>query len=155
MDIQQFHEIIDFAVKKEVEAVEFYNQLKSNAKFSAYKEMLQEFENMEKAHIVKLEQIRKNYPKISGNLRTKKKITVDLKISDNIEEVENPASYSDYILVAMKREEKALQLYSKLAEYYSDDSSELSEIFTVLANEEGQHKLKFEKIYDDTVLKEN
>jgi rubrerythrin len=47
----------------------------------------------------------------------------------------------------MKREEVAVKLYQDLAS--RSDNQESTKLFNLLAQEEAQHKLTFEKMYDD------
>jgi rubrerythrin len=49
------------------------------------------------------------------------------------------------LILAMKREDKAFELYSLLAEISEDD--DLSILFLGLAREEEQHKMKIEQTY--------
>ena len=59
--------------------------------------------------------------------------------------------YNEILLLAMKREEKALKLYNDfLAKADTDDSKKL---FKVLCQEEAKHKLALETLYDDYMAK--
>lgn len=150
MFMENFNVIINFAIEREKEAVAFYQDLQSKASFEAQKEMLKEFEDMEKGHIVILENIRtKSFEKIE------EKNVQDLHISDYMVEVEpsENMTYQDIIILAMKKEEAAKKLYIDLAEQYTN--SEYEKLFERLAAEEAEHKLKFEKLYDDEILKDN
>lgn len=153
MEITRFHEILDFAVEREKEAVQFYSDLRKKAKFTAHKEMLQELENMEKGHILTLEKMRAK----SGDNKVNKVVS-NLKIGDYLipeEEDMKPDSYPNILLIAIKREEKAHRLYINLSERMATEDPELSKLFAVLAAEEADHKLRFETLYDRDVLKEN
>ena len=151
MDEQKFNEVIDFAVAREEAAVAFYQSLQEQAQFQAQEDMLKEFEQMERGHI-----------EILNNIRQRQGITAedipevqDLMISDYLVEGEltDSLNYQDIIILAMKREEKSHNLYTHLAERVSD--GDLKNLFLKLASEEAKHKLHFEKVYDDDVLKEN
>ena len=48
MTTQEFNEILDFAVAREREAVQFYRDLQQEAKFQDHREMLKELEAMVK-----------------------------------------------------------------------------------------------------------
>ncbi len=61
--------------------------------------------------------------------------------------------YQDILAVAMKREERAHNLYSTLAS--NTDDAELKKVFEVLAQEEAGHKLALENEYDEHVLTDN
>jgi rubrerythrin len=50
-------------------------------------------------------------------------------------------------MLAMKREEKALQLYNDLLD--KADSEDNRTLFKVLCQEEAKHKLALESMYDD------
>ena len=63
-----------------------------------------------------------------------------------------PSSASALIL-AMKKEKAAFQLYTDLAAETEDP--EVKAIFEGLAQEEAKHKLRFEVEYDDMILTEN
>jgi rubrerythrin len=55
-------------------------------------------------------------------------------------------SYVDMLIVGMKKEETSRKLYSDLARL--TQKQELKEIFLKLAQEEAEHKLRFEIEYD-------
>ncbi|MCK5733915.1 MAG: rubrerythrin, partial [Candidatus Latescibacteria bacterium] len=62
-------------------------------------------------------------------------------------------SYQDALILAMKREEEAHQLYSDMGAWTNDP--ELEKMFAMLAQEEAKHKLRLETEYDEYVLAEN
>ena len=81
---------------------------------------------------------------------------LDLKIGDYLVAEEEPTGrmdYQDALILAMKKEKKAFQLYSDLAA--STDDGGLQELFLGLAQEEAKHKLRFEIEYDEHILREN
>ena len=55
--------------------------------------------------------------------------------------------YNEILLLAMKREEKALKLYNDFLEQADTDDSK--KLFKVLCQEEAKHKLALETMYDD------
>ena len=151
MDTNKFNEIMDFAIKSEQEAADFYKELQEMSSFEGQKEILKDFELMELGH-----------KKILQNIKTKgfdNSAVIpkanDLSISDYLVEVEPAAnmSYQDILIVAMKREEKAFNLYQKLAD--ESEENEIKNLFLKLASEETGHKNHFEKIYDTEILKHN
>ncbi len=150
MTKEKFNEVINFAIAGEKEAIKFYQELQEKVKFQAQIEMLKEFENMEKGHVLILENIRnKGFEKIEI------KEVIDLHISDYIVDTEpsEDINYQDILIVAMKKEEVAKKLYTDLAKQFS--LSESGKLFERLAAEEAEHKLHFETLYDDEILKEN
>lgn len=152
MDKDKFNEIIDFAVEKEEEAIRFYQELQGMIKFQDKQELLKEFEEIEKSHIVILENIRKN---VFEAVEMQPPKVENLSISDYLLEVKptSDMSYQDILITAMKREEKAYNLYSDLANESAE--GEAKNLFLRLANEESKHKLYFEKLYDSDILTEN
>jgi len=150
MNQDKFNEVIDFAIQGEQEAVQFYKDLQSQMKFQAQKEMMKELENMERGHIVVLENIRK---KGFGKIEVQE--VTDLHISDYITDVQPSVNmtYQDILILAMKKEEKAQELYSDMAAKFPGTS--LGNLFKKLATEEAEHKLQFETLYDEQILKDN
>ncbi len=150
MNRKNFDKIIDFAVEREKAAVVFYRELQGKAKFEAQKEMLKEFEEMEKGHITVLENIRKK-----GFVKIEQKEVQDLKISDYTVSIEpyDDMDYQDILIIAMKREESATKLYKDMAARFQ--GTDIQKLFLRLSAEEAGHKLRFEKLYDDDILKEN
>ena len=150
MNTEKFNEIINFAIEREKEAVEFYQDLQTKTKFTAQQEMLKELEEMEKGHIRVLTKIKEQ-----GKAKQETEYVQDLQISDYLvaSEPSNNLSYQDILIIAMKREEASKTLYSNMATLVQD--AELKQLFKRLASEETGHKLKFEKLYDEEILKEN
>lgn len=142
--------IIDFAIEREKEAVEFYQNLQKMADFSSKKEMLHEFELMEMGHIKTLENLKKE--EIED---IKLENIQDLHLSDYL--VSAPASedmsYQNILIIAIKKEEKACRLYTDLVNRQKDEK--IKKLFQKLAREEAKHKQHFEKIYDDEILDNN
>lgn len=144
MNKQEFNELLDFAVAREQEAVEFYRELQKEAKFSAQIQMLKEMESMEMGHIVVIEKIRQTGVKPEDiqrtpNLMISEYITADPETLD--------LTYQNILIKAMKREENSFKLYSEMSVKFPDD--EIATLFRRLAADEAKHKLIFEKLYDD------
>ena len=59
--------------------------------------------------------------------------------------------YNEILLLAMKREEKALKLYNEFLEQADTDDGK--KLFKVLCQEEAKHKLALETMYDDYMAK--
>ena len=55
--------------------------------------------------------------------------------------------YRDILMIAMKREEKALKLYNELLQ--QSETEDRKKLFKMLCQEEAKHKLAFETMYDD------
>jgi rubrerythrin len=143
-------EILDFAIEKEQEAADFYNDLAAKMASAHMRDVLIQFAQEEMDHKAKLQQIKR------GDIVMRPRQEVpDLKIGDYLVAVEpNKAlDYQGALLVAMKKEKAAFKLYSDLAA--STDDQQIKDIFLTLAQEEAKHKLRFELEYDDRILSEN
>lgn len=139
-------EILKFAIDKEKEAVAFYSSLAKQATRASLKETLSNFAKEEEKHVALLSDISGNKAKIDSYQF--KKIT-DLKISDYMVEMEYKEGMPmpDILKIAMKREEKAVKLYSSLAD--QTDNADAKKVFMILVQEESKHKLGLESLYDD------
>lgn len=143
-------EVLDFAIKAEEEAVDFYTQQANKAKSKAMQETFLKLAKEEEGHAKKIKNLD------SSNIQFSEGKTInDLHISDyiNPEVDHNALDYSEVLIIAINREKRAFLLYSKLAEIFAD--TELQKLFYFLAKEESKHKNRFEIEYDDHVLTEN
>ena len=150
MTIQDFNEILDFAVDREKEAVQFYRDLQDEAHFADQKTFLKELENMEMGHIVVIENLRKKQPS-EMNLQTIPNLMISEYLVSDINDLD--LGYQNILIKAMKREEMSVKLYKDMSIRFSDN--ELSQLFTKLANEEANHKYKFEVLYDEWLKQGN
>ena len=143
-------EILNFAIQREQEAHDFYIDLAKKAERPGMGGLFTQFAREELGHKRKLEGIKKGTRSFSPA-----KQAVDLKIGDYLVDVtpSGTLSYQDALIVAMKREKAAFQLYTDLAG--QTDDAELKQLFDGLAREEANHKLRFEVEYDDVILTEN
>ncbi len=148
MDEKTFHEILQFAIEKEMGAYNLYTMCREVAKYSGAKELFAELAEEEEEHRKLLERVsaEKTYPE-------KLDPVLDLRISDYLIDVQcqPDSSYADILRLVMKNEEHSVKLYKDLKE--SCVEQDLKRLFQFLANEEAKHKLKFETIYDEEVLK--
>ena len=143
-------EILDYAIDQEQQAADFYTSLAGRAEKAGMKEVLLEFAEEEKRHKERLLAV-----KTGEHELTPEQEVLDLKISDYLVEVDesDDISYQDALIIAMKRERAAYELYSDMAEKVPE--SQLKEVLAGLAMEEAKHKLFFESEYDDRVLVDN
>lgn len=146
MNFNSVEEIIEYALDKEKEAVEFYTEISQNETFAATKKTFAQFAAEEKKHVKLLEDLGNDKVKLEDY---KFEWIPDMKRSDYMVDVEYERGmhYTDILRLAMKREEKANSLYLELAG--ATDSAEHAEFFKMLAQEELKHKNSLESIYDD------
>ena len=150
MTTQDFNEILDFAVEREKEAVQFYRDLQTEADFADQKAFLKEPESMEMGHIVIIENLRKKMPS-EMQIKAVPNLLISEYISTDIDHLS--LSYQNILIKAMKREELSMKLYTDMSMKFPD--SELSQLFTKLASEEAGHKYKFENLYDEWISQGN
>jgi len=148
MDEKKFQEIIQFAIHREMESIDFYNKASTLVKYSGTKDLFLDFVKQEEGHKAKLEEV------LAGKIVLGKIEKIpNLKISDYMVEAElKPGvSYGDILRIAMKREERSVKLYTDLNEKNQDEG--LRNLFIFLIQEENKHKYYIEKLYDEDVLK--
>lgn len=143
-------EILDYAIDQEQQAADFYANLAERAEKAGMKVLLLEFAEEEKRHKERLLAVKTGEREL-----TPEQEVLDLKISDYLVEVDagDDISYQDALIVAMKKERAAFELYSDMAEKVPE--SNLKQVFVGLAKEEAKHKLFFESEYDERVLMDN
>lgn len=144
-------DIIDFAIGKEQEAVDFYTDLAANVESPVVAEELRKMAAEEVRHRDRL----RNAPiAFVGDPESSGKV-VDLKIADFtlLPKVTPDMSFQDAINIAMHREKDAMDFYSTLANVVTDQTTK--EVFTNLAGEEARHKLYFETLWDERVMQED
>jgi len=143
-------EILDFAIKEEEKARDFYLYLAKRVKRPAMKETFEEFAGEEEKHKKRLLEVKE------GQRSAKEAEEVpDMKMSDYLVDVtpSKDMDYGDALILAMKREKAAFRLYTRLSQVVTD--ANLSQVFKSLASEEAKHKMAFEVEYDEHYMAEN
>jgi len=143
-------EILDFAIKNEEEAANFYTDLAGKMESASMRKVFEDFAREEQGHKAKLLGVKQ-----SGKMEPATQQILDLKIGDYLVEGE-PGPDLDYqqaLILAMKQEKAAFKLYTDLAAATTDEG--LRSLLLSLAQEEAKHKLRFEVEYDDRILTEN
>ncbi|MBW2366696.1 MAG: ferritin family protein [Deltaproteobacteria bacterium] len=144
MEFEKLQDIIDFAIAREKEAVEFYAELSEMEPFSGSKEMFKDFAKEEQKHVDMLINIGEedlseyNFEWIPDMKRSN--FLVDIKY-------ERGMGYREMLHLAIKKEEKALALYNDMLKQTEQPS--YKKVFKMLCQEEAKHKLKLESMYDD------
>jgi len=145
--MQTFKDFIGFAIKREEEAIKAYGDIADIAKTPGLKKLLLDLQEEERNHKKLLQDITEE--KIES-LEIKE--VADMKISDYL--VEEPPTadmnFQDILILAAKKEQKAVDLYSDLMRKVS--KKELKKLFEFLVQQEKSHKLKLEEEYEKHVL---
>jgi rubrerythrin len=140
------NEVLDFAIARENEAHLFYVRLADMVKKPELVKAIRVFADEEVEHRIKLETVK------AGEAAIKKEEVGNLNIADYVADVEpHPnMNYTEMLVVAMKKENLSYQLYTNLAAISL--TKELRDIFLKLAQEEAEHRLRFEYEYDLTTF---
>jgi len=151
MEFKNVDEILDFAIKSEINAHRFYMDWSKKIENKALSKVFLELAGEEVKHKVYFEGLKKGkaFPTSVNDQIT------DLKISDYMVDATAAADmdYQDALTLAMQREKEAFKLYSGFAGIVEDE--ELKKTFMTLAQEEAKHKLRLEVMYDEDILTEN
>ncbi len=135
-------EVLDFAIKREIEAQAFYLRLADIVETPEMAKVFSDLASEELEHKAKLQAVK------AGQISIDEEKVGNLGITDHVKNVEphSKMSYVDMLVVGMKKEETSRKLYSDLARL--TQKQKLKEIFLKLAQEEAEHKLRFEIEYD-------
>ena len=152
MEFKSIQDILDFAIGKEKEAADFYTKASKEESMSGATDMLKEFAQEERKHQTLLEEF-KEKGFASGISEYKFKWITDIKRSNYVVDMEyrKGMAYNELLMLAMKREEKALALYNEML--VKADTAEGKKLFKMLCQEEAKHKLALETMYDDYMAK--
>jgi len=145
-NFESVDEILDFAIGREIEAIQLYIDLAGKVNKPELRKVLKGFAGEEQEHKIKLE-----HAKAAGMVLKDEEVG-SLGIADDIEggEVRPDMSYADILTLAMKKENVSVKLYTDLAKIAQDE--EMKDMFLWLAHEETEHKLRFEMEYDLTIF---
>lgn len=152
MKFDSLEAIVDFAIEKEKEAAQFYAGLAKEEAFSGNKDMFADLAREEGKHEKLLLEFKsKGFTQAMKNYKLK--WIKDIKRSDYVVDLEyrKGMAYNEILMLAMKREEKALKLYNDFLK--QSETPEAQKVFKILCQEEAKHKLALETIYDDYMAK--
>jgi rubrerythrin len=143
-------QILDYAIGKEQEAAEFYTDLAAKVVTGSLAAELRKIAAMEMHHKERLQHL-----DLAGATTQTAPVALDLQIADYlVEQKPGPEmAWQEILNIAMHQELAAMKLYADLANRTDDPAGKL--LFLNLAAEESNHKLYFERIWDEEVLLEN
>ena len=147
--MNNFNQIIQFAIDREIEAETFYLAVAAKTTQETIRELFVGFAVEEKRHQQMLKGIlikKETSPQFQ-------KVT-DYKISESVDTVRltDEMTLSDVFNVAMKNEEAAMKMYQKLAK--DSTVEDTKRLFESLAVMEQGHKVKLEQCYSDVAYGE-
>jgi rubrerythrin len=146
----QLQEIVQLAIAKEQEAIDFYTHLAATARWEAIANELRAIAAMEVGHKKALQAMDVQVAASTINPKAP-----NLKIADYLVEAEpsDNMTWQDVLNIAMRRELVAMNLYNDLATMVTEPR--VKQMFQNLSAEESKHKLYFEGIWDKEILTEN
>ncbi|MGZ4911247.1 MAG: ferritin family protein [Halobacteriota archaeon] len=144
MNVEDAKKIISNAIDSEIEAYIFYNSVSERAKDPALKKLFGELAGEEKKHRKFLEAF---LTRDTANLRFEG--TKDYKVGDALPspKLTDDLTPLEGLVVAIKKELEAMQMYTQLAHLSTDTEQEL--LFSQLANMERTHKARLEDLYTE------
>jgi rubrerythrin len=140
--INTLEEALDFAISREVQAYDFYMKWAALVQKPEMVKVLKDLAVEEQQHKIRLEAAK------AGEVDIGEEEVGDLGLSDFVEDIEPrpDMSYNDLLVVAMKKENRSYRLYMDIA--LTVQKLQLRDIFLKLAQEEAEHRLRFEIEYD-------
>lgn len=142
MTPEEYKKIISTAIDREVEAYTFYKTVSGKVKDANLKKLFLELAGEETKHREFLQGL------LSKDVKSLKfSATKDYKVGDSIETPELTADLTpvDGLVVAIKKELEAMQMYTALAN--NSTAADQKKMFLELASMERGHKARLEDIY--------
>jgi rubrerythrin len=151
-EFRTVNDIIKLAIEKEKEAVQFYTKAADIVTNPGTKLMLKELAAEEQKHVAMLSDIQDGKTLVTLGTRQLPP-SMDLSkylVSEPISENSTP---QDIMIVAIKREDKAIAFYSSQLPVLN--GTDLYPVFEQLLAWEKEHKDRLESEYEQMVLKDN
>lgn len=149
-NFKSIQQVLEFAIEREQEAVEFYEKIGEQTENPALKKTVTAFAAVEAGHRRKLQGAL-----LSGLFDAGDAVRIERGVADYMVDV--PAgptmSLEDAMVVAIKREKMAVELYSDLAQTISEPS--LKSLLLQLAREEAGHEHIFQSMYETHFTADN
>ena len=144
MNAEEAKKIISDAIDSEVEAYSYYKGVSERAHDPALKKLFEELAGEEKKHREFLENV---LTKDTANLNFT--ATKDYKVGDNLPtpKLTDDLKPLEGLVIAIKKELQAMQMYTQLATLSIDAEQEL--LFSQLASMERGHKARLEDLYTE------
>jgi len=149
MKTEDAKKIISTAIDREVEAYTFYRTISDKVKDAALKKLFGELAGEEKQHREFLQgMLSKDVTKMHFDAKKDYK-QVNAMPSPSLSADMKPL---DGIVVAIKKELEAMQMYTQLANLSTETEQKF--LFTQLANMESGHKARLEDLYTEMAFPE-
>jgi len=145
-------ELLDMAIYKEIAAQALYSAGQSKTDDAGARALLKELAEEEFGHAQRLKKLKEKGPKAPGWHREH---VANLMISEYLTGGESlqGAGLQETLIFALKREQQAVEFYSRMMGVLRDKDAK--RICEGLVHEELKHKLRLEILYDDLFYKED
>ncbi len=143
-------EAIKFAMGEEIKAAELYEKYAKYARSQASRRLLEDMAKMEWGHETKL----RRFLETGKDSLARIGEVPNLKIADYLVETKltETSSIQDVFIFAMKAEQKAFELYTRLADL--EPTVDTIRLFRELAQEEKKHKNDLEREYETVIMRD-
>lgn len=143
--LRTVRDVLEFAIAREMESYQFYMDLAQLPVRAEVRDMIHRLAGEELVHRIHLEALK------TGEVAFARDEEVGhLNIEEKLADVTPGAgmSYADLLVIAMKKEQAAVRLYTNLASIATDRVQRT--VLKKMAQEEARHKLRLEVEYDWT-----
>lgn len=140
--LSSMNDVLDFAIAGESKAAELYTKMAATAENPWMRKTLEGFAQEELQHGKKLKAVR------AGRITLEREGVGDLGLAEKLDDVEPHADmdYPELLVFAIKKENVSHGLYTRLASIFTEP--ELQETFLAIAEQEAEHKWRFEMEYE-------
>jgi len=145
-------ELLDSAIYKEIASQAVYEAAQSKTQDPGAKALMKELAKEELGHTQQLKKLKeKGLPERSWHQEKVPNLMISeyLTGADTLE----GAGLQDTLILAMKREQQAVEFYSHMMSLMRDEAAK--NLCASLVHEELKHKLRLEMLYDDLFYGEN
>ena len=151
MDADTFDSIMIEAIGEEIKARDFYSEAASKMKDKNVRTIFEGLSREEEFHRVKLEEFRFNPSAVVEF----EKIPADYMVAEaeSLPSLSFEMSPRDAFQLAMKKEQKAMEAYERLAARCTD--AEFKKLYLELAAMEKGHKARLEELFINTAYPED
>ncbi len=140
---KSLEEAIAFAISKEDAASRFYHDISMQPWKIMVRKLFKELSAEEVGHKERLEL---ELMKLGRTVPLRQSETQPLVVNvETMDKIPTDLSYTEALLLALKKEQTSFRLYVELVQYAKDE--QIRELLLTLAEDEVEHKLRLEQIY--------